>query len=93
MTSSRKADRRGYENYRSVSFGPEADGFTDVLRILCTQSLAVTLTLRTGTEFGAVLVSAENGMLIYEHWDDESGLPSGEPATVEIVEIAEVRVF
>jgi hypothetical protein len=80
-------------SYQVVAFSPEADGFTDVLRLLCAQSLAVTLTLRTGTEFGAVLVSAEDGVLIYEHWDEESGLPSGEPATVEINEIAEVRVF
>jgi len=54
--------------------------------------LAVTITLHSGKRFGAVLVSVEGGVLIYEHCDDAAGLPSGEPGTVEIEEIAEVRV-
>jgi len=54
--------------------------------------LAVTITLHSGKRFGAVLVSAEDGVLIYERWDEATGLPSGEPGTVEIEEIAEVRV-
>jgi len=75
-----------------ITFGPEADGFADALRTLCDCSPAVTMTLHSGKRFGAVLVSAEGGVLIYEHWDEAAGLPSGEPATVEVEEIAEVRV-
>jgi len=52
----------------------------------------VTITLHSGERFGAVLVSVEGSVLIYEHWDEVTGLPSGEPGTVEIEEIAEVRV-
>jgi len=53
---------------------------------------AVTITLHSGERFGAVLVSAESGVLIYERWDDAAGMPSGEPATVGVEEIAEVWV-
>ncbi len=49
-----------------IVFGPEADAFEDVLRLLCQRSMAVTIVLRSGTTFGAVLGSAENGVLIYE---------------------------
>jgi len=52
----------------------------------------VAITLHSGERFGAVLVSAEGGVLIYEHWDDDAGLPSGEPWRIEVEEIAEVRV-
>jgi len=75
-----------------ITFGPESDGFADALRTLCHQTLAVTITLHSGERFGAVLVSAEDGVLIYERWDDAAGLPSGEPWTVEVDLIAEVRV-
>jgi len=54
--------------------------------------LAVTITPYSGKRFGAALVSAEGGVPIYERWDEVAGLPSGEPATVEVEEIAEVRV-
>ena len=40
-----------------------------------------------------MLVSAENGVLIYESWDEVSGLPSGEAGTVEIERIVEARVL
>lgn len=50
------------------------------------------LLLRSGDRFGAVLVSVHDGVLTYERWDEKAGQPSGEPGTVEIEEIAEVRV-
>jgi len=76
---------------QTIIFGPEADGFADALRTLCDRSLAVTIKHHSGERFGAVLVSAEGGVLIYERWDEATGLPSGEPGTVEVEEIAEVR--
>jgi len=75
-----------------VIFGPEADGFAEVLRSLCHQTPAVTITLHSDERFGAVLLSVDDGVLIYGHWDDAAGLPSGEPGTVNIEEISEVRV-
>jgi len=77
---------------QAITFGPEADGFADALRTLCDRSSAVTITQHAGKRFGAVLVSAEGGVLIYERWDEATGLPSGEPGTVEIEEIAEVQL-
>jgi len=72
---------------QSVIFGPEADGFADALRTLCDRSPAVIITQHAGERFGAVLVSAEGGVLIYERWDEATGQPRGEPGTVEIEEI------
>jgi len=77
---------------QAIIFGPEADGFANALRNLCHRSLAMTITLHSGERFGAVLVSAEGGVLIYERWDEVTGLPSGEPETVEIEETADVQV-
>jgi len=61
---------------QAITFGPEADGFANALRNLCHRSPAVTITLHSGERFGAVLVSAEGGVLIYEHWDEVTGQPS-----------------
>jgi len=69
---------------QAITFGPEADGFADALRTLCHQTPAVTITLHSGERFGAVTASAEGGVLIYEHWDEATGLLTGEPGTVEI---------
>jgi len=77
---------------QAITFGPEADGFADALRTLCRRTAAVTVTLQSGERFEAVLVSAEDGVLIYERWDEVAGLPSGEPGTVGVDEISEVRV-
>ncbi len=54
--------------------------------------LAVTITLRSGERFGAGLVSVDDGVLIYERWDDAAGLPGGAPGMVEIEQSSEVRV-
>jgi len=78
--------------HQSIAFGPEADGFEASLAVLCDGTPAVTLLLRSGARFGAVLSSVHDGVLIYEHWDEEAGQPSGEPGTVEIEEIDEVQV-
>jgi len=77
---------------QSVTFGPEADGFAVLLRTLCDRFPAVTITQHAGERFGAVLVSAEGGVLIYERWDEATGQPSGEPGAAECEEIAEVRL-
>jgi len=77
---------------QAITFGPEADGFAELLGTLCHQTPAVTITLHSGERFEAVLVSVEGGVLIYERWDDGAGLPSGEPATAKVEVIGEVRV-
>lgn len=77
---------------QTITFGPEADGFAELLALLCHRTMAVTITLHSGQRFGAVLVSVDDGVLIYEHWDEVAGVPSGEPGTVEIDEIRQVRV-
>ena len=77
---------------QAVVFGPEADGFEGVLGLLSERSLAVTITLVTGEAFGAVLVSAENGTLIYERWDEAAGVPGCELRTLAVDRIAEVKV-
>jgi len=61
---------------RSIAFGPEADGFEAALAVLCDATPAVTLLLRSGDRFGAVLVSVHDGVLIYEHWDEGAGQPT-----------------
>lgn len=77
---------------QTITFGAEADGFAEALRTLCCRALAVTIALRCRERFAVVLVSAEEGVLIYERWDEAAGLPSGKPATVEIGRISEVAV-
>jgi len=42
----------------------------------------VTSTPHAGKRFGAVLVSTEGGVLIYERWDEATGQPSGEPDAI-----------
>ena len=77
-----------------ISFAPEAVGFAEALGILCKSKIAVTLVTKDGRELGAVLVAVSGGdTLIYEHWDDDVGQPSGEPDTVGLEAILGVRIF
>ena len=76
------------DDTHSIVFGPTVGEFEDVLRVLCDRSTAVTLTLRDETSFGAVLGSAEGGVLIYDGLDGTTGLPSGDAGTVGIGDVA-----
>lgn len=51
---------------QTITFGPDADGVAGAPRTLCHQTSAVTITLRSGKRFGAVLVSVDDGVLLYE---------------------------
>lgn len=42
---------------QTIAFGPEADGFANVLHALSQRSAAVTITLRSGERFGTVPVT------------------------------------
>lgn len=54
--------------------------------------MAVTVVLRDGLTFVAVLRSAEHRVLIYEGWDEAKHLPSGQAETISIEEVAEIPV-
>jgi hypothetical protein len=69
---------------QTVTFSTAAEGFVDVLALLAQHTTAVTVTLHSGQRFGAVLVSVNDAVLIYERWDKAEGLPSGEPGTVDL---------
>lgn len=77
---------------QTITFGPEADGLAEALRTLCCRALAATIMICCRERFAVVLVSGEEGVLIYERWDEAAGLASGKPATVEIGRISEVAV-
>jgi hypothetical protein len=78
----------------TVTFAPDAaDYFVEVLTILCRDTVAVTIHPQHGEPFGAVLVSNDAQMLVYEEWDPGAGLPSGLPMTIAVDRIAELRVF
>jgi hypothetical protein len=42
---------------------------------------------------GAVLLSANADVLVFEHWNEERGLPSGELGTVHVSDISHVTVY
>ena len=70
-----------------------ADSFIAALAMLCEQSMAVSLVLRSGEEIGAVLVSTNGDVLVFEHWNKDEGLPSGEPDTMNVSDISKVTVY
>jgi len=81
------------EGGQSVWFGPEADGFEELLGRLAGRSAAVDLVLGSGERVGAVLVAVAPGVVTYERWEPGAAQPSGVPETVAVGEIAEVRVW
>lgn len=77
-----------------LSFAPEADGFSEALGVLCKTKIAVSLVTKDGHELAAVLVAVSGGdTLIFEHWDDDLGQPSGEPDTMALETISGVRIY
>lgn len=77
-----------------LSFAPEADGFSDALEVLCKTKIAVSLVTKEGHEFPAILVAVSGGdTLIFEHWDDDLGHPSGDPDTMALEKILGVRTY
>ena len=77
-----------------LSFAPEADGFDQALGVLCKSKIAVSLVMKDGRELPAVLVAFGGGdTLIYEHWDDDIGHPSGELDTMALEGILGVRIY
>jgi hypothetical protein len=68
------------------------DAMLRVLAALCDLSVAVTITFRTGSERGVVLISASLDGLIVEEWDDEHEAPSGHPDTVPLDTVAKITV-
>lgn len=77
-----------------IDFRDEAaDSFVATLVMLCEQSLAVSLVLRSGEEMGAVLLSANSDVLVFEHWNQERGQPSGELGTVHVSDISQATVY
>ena len=70
-----------------------ADSFQSALALLCEQSPAVSIVLRSGEELGAVLVSMNDQVLIFEHWNREKGLPGEELATLGVRDISAVTGY
>jgi hypothetical protein len=70
-----------------------ADSFRSALAKLCEESLAVSIALRSGEELGAVLISMNDEVLVFERWNRGSGLPSEELATLAVADIATVAVY
>jgi hypothetical protein len=48
---------------------------------------------RSGETIGAVLLSHNGQVVMYEQWDAAVGTPNGEPMVIAVAEIAEIRVF
>lgn len=81
-------------NPARIDFGDEAaDSFASALAMLCEQSMAVSLVLRSGEELGAVLLSTNGDVLVFEHWNENEGLQSGDPATLRVGDIRLVTVY
>ena len=77
-----------------IDFEDEAtDSFVSTLAMLCEQSMAVSLVLRSGDELGAVLLSTNGDVVVFEHWNENDGLPSGEPGTLRVGDIRRVTVY
>lgn len=66
--------------------------FFQTLSELCADSAAVTVEPRTGAPFAAVLLACSRSVVIYEHWSDAMGLPTGDLGSVLVAEIDAVRV-
>jgi hypothetical protein len=73
--------------------GGAADSFRSALAKLCEESLAVSITLRSGEELGAVLISMNDEVLVVERWDGETRLPSEVLATLPVADIVTVTVY
>jgi hypothetical protein len=77
-----------------VSIGPEAaDLFDEILSIICQDTLVVSIVTQCGRSFGAIMTWHSDGAIVYEGWDEVAGLPNGEPMTIDVQEIAELRVY
>ena len=68
------------------------DALYCILSELCAWSTAVTIERRTGGSFDAVLLACGRSAVIYEHWSDEMGTPTGDLGVVGFEEIEAVRV-
>jgi hypothetical protein len=90
-------NHRGKDPYLSdglkIHIGSEADDAKlRVLEILCDLSLAATITSPTGSERGAILISASPDGLIVEEWNEENQAPSGQLTTLSLDTVAEISV-
>lgn len=70
-----------------------ADLRNDLLTALCRDTFAVSLVDQSGERFGAVLVSHNGTTIVYERWDDGEEVPSDEPMTIDIADVAEIFVY
>ena len=61
--------------------------------MLCKDTVAVTISPQHGEPFRAVLVSHDADTLVYESWDEATGLPRGEPMTIDVAQTDELKVF
>jgi hypothetical protein len=69
-----------------------SDAFYCILSELCAWSTAVTIERRTGGPVDAVLLACGRSAVIYEHWSDAMGTPTGDLGVVGFEEIEAVRV-
>jgi hypothetical protein len=81
-------------SFFSICFEDDvADSFRSALATLCEESPAVLIALRSGEELGAVLISVNDEVLVFEHWDSDKGIPSEDLATLGVMDISEVTVY
>jgi hypothetical protein len=73
-----------------VSYGAEI--FPAVVSTLCAQSTAV-LTMRSGEEIGAVLLSSNEDTVVFEHWYALADAPSGVIDACPVADIAKVKIY
>jgi hypothetical protein len=82
------------EGVTSVVIGSDAaDLLDEILTLVCRDTLAVSMVTRSGETIGAVLLSHNGQVVMYEQWDAAVGTPNGEPMVIAVAEIAEIRVF
>ena len=86
-----QASRRTHRALTVLGVDP-SETFFQTLSELCVASTAVTIEPRTGAPFDAVLLACSRSVLVYEHWSDALGMPTGDLGAVRVAEIDVVRV-